>query len=367
MKNNRIFVGPGNIAGGAMYIAKSLRIIGINAKSFSYRNHPFGYPCDYENILMNNPFNKPNRRNHFQKLYINKYSLRTIWGSQKLVLFTYALFRFDTFIFISHETFFTNNNDLWLLKLLGKKIAFLFMGCPERDPRDIINQTDGGFCSFCRDKEKQKSLNCYNGDKKRKKIEKISKYANIIFAHRDTTSFIQDKNKIKTAYCITDLSINKKEIINKYKKKEEIFISHLPSNTLLKGTYSVLKAINNIREKGYKFQFFSDRINHSKVNDILKRTHILIDQFSYGHGLLAVEGMANGCVVVCRTAKWFKADFPELPLVSCEPEELTEVLVDLIKNPEKMFGIALKSYQYYNKFHSPEVVGYYYKDILQLK
>jgi glycosyltransferase involved in cell wall biosynthesis len=117
---------------------------------------------------------------------------------------------------------------------------------------------------------------------------------------------------------------------------------------------------------GFQFSFFLKRVNHSEIDNLLKNTHILIDQFSVGHGLLGVEGMANGCVVICRTSKWFKEDFPEVPIVSCEPEELVDTLIDLIKNREKMLSIALKSFEYYKKFHTPEVVGNYYKKTLNL-
>ena len=366
MKNNNVFVGPGNIAGNAMYVANSIKKAGIRTKSFSYYVHPFGYPCDHDNILFNNPFPKPEKRNFFQKFIINKYTLRYLRVLQKLLLLAHSLLLYDTFIFISHETFFINNKDLWLIRFLKKKIAFLFVGCPERDPTDIINQTDRGICSFCNDIGKQNFLNCYNGIKKKKKIEYISRFADIIFSHRDTTSFILEKKKIKTFYCLTYPNTNRDEVLKKFKDSNEFVISHLPSNSLLKGTDSVRKAIDNIRSKGMKFQFISDRVNHSEIGALLNKSHILIDQFSIGHGLLSVEGMANGCVVICRTANWFKADFPELPVISCEPEELGDILIDLLSNPEKMLTIALKSLEYYQKYHTPEVVGNYYKNILEL-
>lgn len=344
-----------------MFLAKSLRSVGINAKSFSYREHPFGYPCDNEKILIKFDY----KRNILQKIVINKYSIVVIWSVQKILLLIYATIIYDTFIFISHETFFSNNSDLWILKLFKKKIAFMFVGCPERDPKDFINQTDRGFCSFCVDIAKQKYLNCLNLSKKRKKINFISIYADIIFSQRDTTSFIQDKNKIRKAYIPTDLQIIESAIHDKF-KSSEIFIAHIPSNALLKGTASVKKAINDLTEEGYVFHFFSERIKHSEVDAILKKTNILVDQFSPGHGLLSIEGMANGCVVICRTAKWFKEDFPDLPVVSCEPDELKDVLVDLITNPEKMENIALKSFKYFKKYHTMEAVGNYYKKEINL-
>lgn len=349
-----------------MYVAKSLRIAKIDAKSFSYNAHPFGYPCDFEQILFTNPYAELKNRYIFQKIIINRFSLRTIWAIQKLFLFIYAFIWYDTFIFISHETFFNNNKDLWLLKKFKKKIAFLFVGCPERAPMEIINKSDRGTCSFCVDKGMQEALNCFNGNKKQNKISYISEHANFIFSHRDTSSFIIDKRKIRPFYCISYSNLKIKDIYAKFQNLNRIVITHLPSNKLLKGTENVERSISALKNLGYDIQYLSERLKHSEVEKTLQKTHILIDQFSVGNGLLGVEGMANGCVVICRTAKWFREDFPDLPLVSCEPEELTKTLVDLLENPEKMLNIALKSFEYYKKFHTPEVVGNYYKKTLNL-
>jgi glycosyltransferase involved in cell wall biosynthesis len=366
VKKNRVFVGPGNTAGGAMYAAKSLRLVGIYAISFSYNAHPFGYTCDHDNLLFKNPFPEPGSRTLFQKMIINKNTLNLIWIFQKICFFIFALFKFDTFIFISHDTFFKNNIDLFFLKYLNKKIAFLFMGCAERDPKATINLTDGGICSFCTDIEKQEYLKCYKNYMKGRKIRYISRYANIIFAHRDTISFVRDKSKIKPFYCLTDFTISKEELNKKYSKTTEILISHIPSNSKLKGTESVELAIKNLRLLGYKFQFFSDRVLHSDMSAILKRTHILIDQFSIGPGLLAIEGMASGCVVICRTAKWFREDFPGLPFVSCESEELVNTLIGLLSQPQTMLSIAERSVEYYLKNLSLDIVGFYFKRQLNL-
>jgi glycosyltransferase involved in cell wall biosynthesis len=363
---SKVFVGPGNIAGFAMFIAKSLKSNDVEAKSYSYRAHPFGYPCDYDDILFKSPFKITDRKKFFQKVLINRYSVNIICSIQKLILFIICILRYKTFIFISHETFFDNNIDLVLLKVLKKKIAFVFVGCPERDPKNILNTTDRGFCSFCKDIPMQTSLRCFEGDKKSHKINYISSYADIVFSHRDTTSFIIDKSKIRPFYCISYSSMMINEIYNKFQKRYQAVITHLPSNKLLKGTESVEKSIKKLKELGYRIEYLSDQVNHSDVEKILMKTNILIDQFSFGNGLLAVEGMANGCVVICRTAKWFKADFPELPLVSCEPEELTNTLIDLLDHPEKMLKVALSSFEYYKKFHTPEIVGNYYKKTLDL-
>ncbi len=362
-----VFVGPGNIAGNAMYIAKALRLVGISAVSYSYQSHPFGYKCDHDGILFKNPFSEDRRRNLLYKFIYNKYSIRTIWLIQRVLTFLNALIFHRIFIFISHETFFRNNRDLALLKFFRKEIAFLFVGCPERDPCDPLNKSDGGFCSFCESRDMQKYLNCYKGDLKEKKIEYISNHARIIFSNRDTVSFIRDKSKVRKYYCISDIKVTRQAIEEKFNSATKPVICHFPSNKNLKSTDSVLKAIENIKMHGESFDFINERVSNQEVRERLDRTHILIDQFSIGPGLLGVEGMASGCVVISRTSKWFREDFPDLPVISCEQEELANVLAELMSDPGRMLDIALKSFEYFNKYHSLDVMGNYCKNCLGIK
>jgi len=151
------------------------------------------------------------------------------------------------------------------------------------------------------------------------------------------------------------------EIKNKFLNAERINIVHLPSNKLLKGTDFVFNAIDALKKRGFEFNFIHKRVPHTEIPEILSKCHILIDQFTIGPGLLSTEGMAHGCVVICRLSNWFKEDFPDIPLLSCETDELTEVLINLIQNPNKMAEIALNSYAYFQKYHTHEAAGKYYK------
>ena len=40
---------------------------------------------------------------------------------------------------------------LKIISLFNKKISFIFVGCPERNPFDFYNLKKGSFCSFCKD------------------------------------------------------------------------------------------------------------------------------------------------------------------------------------------------------------------------
>ncbi len=360
MKKSKVFVGPGNVAGNAMYIAKALRNVGIYSHSYSYSRHPFGYKTDYELFHF-----KLNERMRFKKIF-RTFLIGRLSGLTHSLLLIYSIFKYNTFFFISTITFYKKHWDLPVLKFFRKKIAFMFVGCPERDPKDKINLDNEGVCSICGDVGKQKYCLCNKREKKRKLIRFFEKYSDYIFTLKDTATFLLDNKKQFKIYIISDPA-NKHNLLDKY-STNIINIAHFPSNKKLKGTKYVKKAINKIKQKyGNKIKYISKRVSNEEVLGHLEKIHILIDQFTFGHGLLAVEAMARGCVVIARISDWFREERPELPVVNTEIRDLEKNLINLIENPEKMKKIARKSIEYYYKYHSPKAVGNYYKRIMDLK
>ena len=59
--------------------------------------------------------------------------------------------------------------------------------------------------------------------------------------------------------------------------------------------------------------------------------------------------------------------YPDMPIISCELEELEDILNELIFDRERMKQIAKEGVAYYKKVHSLKVGGEYYKKIMNLK
>ena len=145
-------------------------------------------------------------------------------------------------------------------------------------------------------------------------------------------------------------------------------LSTIPSHNLFKGTEYVLRAIEELKNKyGKRIEFIHERVSNREVLSTLAKTHILLDQFKTAYGLLAVEGMANGCIVLNRIADWFRDEHPGLPNVNTDPSDIANTVSRLIDNPGEMKSLAEKTLQYYNEYHSPISVGNYYKAALDLE
>lgn len=360
---SKVFVGPNNSAGNASLIALALRTVGVKADSYCYTQHAFGYKTNFViRQISSNNLNK-----FWEKLKIG-FFISKLNSLLRISFFLKVLIKYDTFIFISTSSVFRYKNDLKVLKYFKKKIAFIFIGCPERNPTSMINNSDSHYCTVCTDEKFQRSNYCNDIDQKRKIIEYISRHADYIYALQDLVDFLP-KNQVWNRFYViaNELEDAKSSIIKKYTSTKIINITHLPTNKILKGTNIIEEAMRKICNKyGDRINYTSTKLSNAEVLETLKNTHILIDQMHGYYALLSVEAMSLGCVVLCRMPSWHKEGIQKSPIVNISESNIYNKIESLINDEEKMKRIAEKSVQYYNRYHSPYSVGTYYKKIMNL-
>jgi glycosyltransferase involved in cell wall biosynthesis len=360
MFSNRVFVGPGNTAGNAHYIARALRCVGYRARSFVYRAHEFGYPVDREIIQF-----RSLKRRGMIKLVNNRFVLRTLNAFIRFFFFLSVLFRYDLFYFISPVTFFENHRDLDILRFFGKKVAFFFPGCAEKNPHDALNTMKYSDCWYCNDVRKQHYCLCHQPDSKRHKIENFEAKADFIFSRANTSGYLKNPEGALPMWLMTDApeqSVN----LERFSDVKKWKVMHFPSHMELKGTKYVEAAIANLNSK-YNIEYISRRMTNKQVLENLEKAHILVDQFTHTFGLLAIEGMSRGCVVICRMEAWARKCYPGIPVVSCNPEDLEETIAGLMENPKKMQEIAGASVRWFRENATLEVVGKRMFDVFEKK
>lgn len=355
----RVFVGPGNTAGNATWIADALRRAGFHARSYAYRAHVFGYEVDHQIRQF-----RPVGRKGLIKLVNNRFVLRPLNALMRLVFFCSVLFRYDLFYFISPVTFFHRHHDLPLLRLFGKKIAFFFPGCAEKDPYDLLNRKKHSDCWYCNDEKKQQYCLCHQLHRKRARIQKFEKHASYIFSRPNTSGFLRHPDKAFPMWLMTDPPSNPVSL-KKFDDTDVFRIVHFPSHKELKGTRYVDAAVRNLRIGGMELEYITGPMSNREVLEQLEKAHIVVDQFTHTFGLLAVEAMSRGCVVICRMEKWARDVWPDVPLVSCNPEDLEQTLKELLENPEIMKEIAEKSVAWHRRYAIPDVVGKFLTGVFQ--
>ena len=153
----KILHGMREVAGQAYYSVKGIRAQSYKADLVLWDPSPFGYPIDRcLNIDFGNKKKYP--------WYFLKMGFNMIW----------ALTKYDTFHFHFGHSLMPHNFDLWLLKLLKKKLFFEFHGSDLRQGSIAV------------------SLNSYTKEmafaderKLRKRAKKLFRYATGVIIHDD--------------------------------------------------------------------------------------------------------------------------------------------------------------------------------------
>jgi hypothetical protein len=273
------------------------------------------------------------------------------------------VFTYNNFLFISPESLLPNNRDLLFLRFFKKKIYFLFTGCVERDPSfDLENPNF--ICNRCIDHNWQKKFHCEQVEIKKKLVQNIEKYADKIIAAPDSAAFLKNKNTI-WPFIATEKPLNL-DYIKKY--ETNIFrIAHLPSNPLVKQSRFIIPVLEQIASERKAEIVIKDSIwERIRILDTLINSHIIVDSFGHLYGMLSVEAMARGCVILNSFDPWLKENVPDAPIYKTSAETLYDDLVFLINNKDVLKDYARRSIEYYHKYHSPKAVGKYYKEKLGL-
>jgi glycosyltransferase involved in cell wall biosynthesis len=144
-------------------------------------------------------------------------------------------------------------------------------------------------------------------------------------------------------------------------------IVHSPNHRYLKGTEYIIKAIQELKNEGYKIELILlEKVGNDQVLKILNETaDILVEQLVLGYALSAMEGMACGLPVISNlSSEHFTQAFrrysylSECPILSANIEDVKEKLVILIKNPALRKTLGMAGRKYVEKYHSQKTVKY---------
>lgn len=135
-------------------------------------------------------------------------------------------------------------------------------------------------------------------------------------------------------------------------------IIHAPTNREFKGSEYVEKAIAEL--KGTRtFEYCAiEKMSHRQAMKTYLTADIIVDQILCGtYGMLSVEAMAMGKVVVAFVRDDVRAKFPaELPIVVANPDTISSVLASLIDNPEARYNLGVAGRRYVEKYHSLDYI-----------
>jgi len=227
---------------------------------------------------------------------------------------------------------------------------------------DIIH-FDGGICFFTDSRmaykwkaEGKKIVNCYFGDDLRtrgivKEMDELSDL-NLTFEYDHT---LRHPN-IHFLFFPFDESLIPYIPDEEYLSGETLRIVHAPTNRLIKGTESILKAIKTIK-KSRKVEFLLlENLPRSEVMRIKLTCHISVDQLGSrggtGYGINSLETLSMGIPTVTELNWGMDKWLPESPFLNANENNLTDVLIELIDNTRLRMKKRAEGRAWVQKYHS---------------
>ncbi|MGX1193727.1 hypothetical protein [Metabacillus sp. SLBN-84] len=259
----------------------------------------------------------------------------------------------DILHFHNGNTFLTGNYDLPSLAETGKKLIMQHWGSDVRTAGNVKKYNPYPL-----------PAGYYSDEKIHEHLAFNSKYIK--------TAIVQDGemvNHVADFYekvYIMPLACNLDKFSPRYPGENKVpVIIHAPTNKEFKGSEYVEAAIDKMKGKvPFEYQMVEKK-SHKEALAMYSQSDIIVDQIMCGsYGMLSVEGMAMGKAVVAFVRDDVKEKFPsDLPIVIANPDNLDQVLTDLLRDRDRLKEIGKASRKYVEKYHASSVVADYLIEI----
>ncbi|MEW4282280.1 glycosyltransferase family protein [Priestia koreensis] len=253
----------------------------------------------------------------------------------------------DLFHFHNGDTFLLGGGDLPLIKGAGKKMIMHHWGNDVRTTTNVAKLNSYPLPpSYLTDEEIHQRL-----------VQFSSYIDHVIVQDYEMVPHVKDYYKnvhvLPLACNIENFQASYPSTTNAVPK-----IIHAPTNREFKGSSYVENAIERLKgDHSFLYQTIEKK-SHKEATEMYAQSDIVIDQLLCGtHGMLSVEAMAMGKVVIAYIRDDVKAYLPpDLPIVIATPETIYDVFSALIKDPVRRNQIGIASRAYVEKYHAAEKV-----------
>jgi glycosyltransferase involved in cell wall biosynthesis len=327
----RILHAPFNIANIAWELSRAQRTLGLRSDAMQFFSNWIQYKCD---INLN--------------LETYRYPVNNI---RVAMFFLKAITKYDIFHFHFGYTLLPKFYDVFLLKLLRKKVFFHYHGCDIKDRAYLLKKDVYSACHTCN------PIRCNKNIPESKAIAK--KYADGVFLGTpDLIEFYPQGVWLPPPIHIDEIEKAAEGIA--VSESDTIKLLHAPSDPLLKGTEYVLRAVEELKEEGLPIELIlvQNRPWQEAIK-LFKTADIAIDQFRMGaYGHFAAECMALKKPVICYIREDVKKYYPDdLPIIISTGDTLAATIRTLIADMGKLKRIGNASYDYIKKYHDPDIVA----------
>ena len=266
---------------------------------------------------------------------------------KKRIINKYIIKRNDIFLYIwGMSSMLPDKEDFQLIKKSGGKIIHLFLGSDARLNEGFNIDYGCAINSYFNLKTNQKDY-----IELIKRIRQIELNADLIYSVPDQSAMqILPFNHLLIPFDAKKLNFNPKQ-------NDIPRIIHCPSRSDLKGTEFIIATINKLKGTiPFTFKIVSN-VDNSEILKELNQSDILIDEIILnGPGVLGMEAMSSGCVVMTRFTSNNTSAFSP-PIVAIDESNLKTKLIELISNINFRKELSKKGRKWVITNNSPKIVA----------
>lgn len=369
-KHPRIFIGPVEISGIGSALLAGLHGLQVDAEvAFGYA-HPFNYgdqPSSWAVSIWQRiglARTATTRTNFLRKLLL--VAAHRLWGWLVLL---WAIPRFDAFIFLFGQTMTESAFELWLLKSLGKKIIFVYVGSDSRPP-----YMDGGlFPGQVLDDLPSPAILLNKVKRCKRRLRLHERYANYV-VNSPATAHFNERPFINWFA----LGIPKKLPESARVQSQQTFsqgcvrVLHAPSHPLVKGTSQIIEVLERLRNKGHEIELIEIQgMPNEVVLRELARCDFIVDQlyadtpmaaFATEAALFGKPAVVGGYFATSIEKNLEAGSIP--PSLYVDPADLEIAIERMIVDTEFRLRLGEQARHFVLTSWSPKVVAGRYLQLL---
>ena len=344
----RVFQGITGSAGQPAALAKGLRQFGVDAQSTLIGDNKFAYEADH---IIDQSLTNWVAIGRYLSDIVDDYDI-------------FHLHMRPFFYWHSNNFYFPSFLDLLTLKAAGKRICFHFRGSEVR--KASLFKAENRFHYV--DEDPDRLFAKFKETAQQEYISYISAFADRVFVtDPELQRYVPGSVVIPRYYYPAEVAQPRPL------RDRNPVVLHAPSRRGIKGTDSIIAAVEQLKREGMTFEFkLIENLSNSETLKEIAQSDIVIDQLRIGwYGVLAVEGFALGRAVISYVRPDLVNSFGSgpVPIVNANPETITDVLRECIAEHDRRERAAHAGQRWFAQTHSTEAVVplliSHYEDVLR--
>lgn len=363
----RIFIGSIEIAGVGKALSRGFNELAHEAHLITSLSHPFSYGGETPRPGLLSAWQKLGDIGAKSRNRLISFCAKALSRVFASLVLAWAVFRYDAFIYLFGCTLTRTRLELILLRLLRKKIIFVYLGSDARPSyMDGFHFSGDLTPKVLRRIRRQTRKNFL-------KVRQQEHYADYL-VNAPATALFGDRKFVN--WFAVGLPTHVEHIrLEKgpFQQKAKVRILHSPSKPGGKGTAVVEQAIQNLLRKGYEIDFIQlTGVPNSKVLEEISQCDFVVDQVysDTPMAVFATEAASMGVPSVVsgyfseKANQYIDAEILP-PSLYVMPDCLQDAIEKMISDPEFRRDLGRKAQNFIYTHWTPKRVAENYLRLLE--